>query len=98
MGDIGVRETASEVDLLSLIGNAIAHLQRSIELFDAADRAAGLGQLTGVIDDIDRYLNQLDKDPLVQLARIDSSCLVDCLHHVQDDLSNVIRELRSPTP
>jgi len=98
MGDIGVNDISDSVDLLSLIGTAITHLQRSIEFFDGADRAGGLEQLTGVIDDIDAYLEQLDRDPLVRLARVDSACLVESLHHVQSDLSTVIRQLEgTPT-
>lgn len=91
-----MNETSETKDLLSLIGRAIGHLQRSIESFEGADEHAGLSCLSTVIRDIDAYLDRLGEDPLVPLAHVDPARLRQSLHHVQDDLAGVIEEIQGP--
>ncbi len=89
-----MKEPSDTVDLLTLIGSAIGHLQRGIRHFDAADNPVGLSCLSTVIADIDAYLDRLADDPLVPLARVDPAKVRASLHHVQDDLTVVIEQIR----
>ena len=99
MGNNAVKRPSDTVDLLSLIGNAIEQLGQCIELFERADSRVGLQRLSNVIHDIDTYLVHIEEDPLVRIAGVDSVRLADGLHHVQQDLSAVIRQLdASATP
>ena len=82
------------MDLLTLIGGAIGHLQRGIRHLDAADNGVGLSCLSTVIADINVYLDRLADDPLVSLARVDPIKVQTSLHHVQDDLAVVIEQIR----
>jgi len=82
-------------DLLTLIGEAIANLQRSIRHFETSEAADAVSCLASVIDAIDRYLLRLPDDPLVALAHVDAGRLRRALGQVQDDLSFVISEHRS---
>ena len=91
-----MNESGDTVDLLSLIGQAIGHLQRSIEHFEEDDRGTGLSCLSTVIHDIDAYLDRLADDPLVPLAHVDPNRLRESLHHIQDDLSSVIEQIQRP--
>jgi len=91
-----VTDPSKTVDLLSLIGKAIGHLQQSIEHFEEADEKTGLSCLSAVITDIDAYLERLAEDPLVPLAHVDPDTLRESLHHVQDDLSVVIERIDPP--
>jgi len=94
-----VREASGTVDLLSLIGSAIEQLQQCINLFEGEDRSGGVQHLTTVIRSIGTYLEQLDADPIVQLAGVDPASLADSLHHVQSDLSSVVQQVEHhPTP
>lgn len=93
-----MNESSSAVDLLTLIGRAIGHLQQSIERFEEADQGTGLSCLSSVIDDIDAYLDQLGDDPLVPLAHVDPARLRESLHHVQDDLAVVIEQIEQTPP
>lgn len=89
-------ESSKTVDLLTLIGNAIGHLQKCIEHFEEADQKTGLTCLSTVITDIDVYLDRLAEDPLVPLAHVDPERLRESLHHVQDDLSVVMERIEPP--
>jgi len=91
-----VNESSGTVDLLTLIGNAIGHLQQSIQHFEDAERRRGLSCLSSVIADIDAYLSRLADDPLVPLAHVDPERLRESLHHVQNDLSVVIEQCHGP--
>ena len=91
-------KVSDTVDLLTLIGNAIGHLHRSIEHFEGADDQTGLTCLSTVVTDIDVYLTRLADDPLVPLAHVDPNRLRESLHHVQEDLSAVIDRIRRSPP
>ncbi len=94
MGETGVREE-SMFDLLNLIGKAIESLQQSIELFEASRREAGLKQLSFVILEIDRYLEQIDEDPLLKIATVDRAGLSERLVGVKGELASVIENFAS---
>jgi hypothetical protein len=94
--EIRVSESTSTADLLTLIGKAIGQLQQSIRYFEESDKGNGLGCLSTVITDIDTYLDRLNEDPLLPLARLDPERLRESLHHVQDDLSTVIGQFGQP--
>ena len=89
-----MNEPGDTVDLLSLIGQTIGHLQKSIEHFEDNDSGTGLSCLSTVIHDIDAYLDRVADDPLVPLAHVDPSRLRESLHHVQNDLSAVIEQIK----
>jgi len=91
-----VNESSDSIDLLTLIGNAIGQLHRSIEHFEGSDDRTGLSCLSTVITDIDAYLARLAEDPLVPLSHVDPDRLRDSLHRVQDDLSVVIDRIQCP--
>jgi len=91
-----MNETSDTVDLLTLIGRAIGQLHRSIQHFEESDSGRGLSCLSTVITDIDTYLDRLTDDPLVPLSRVDPDKLRESLHHVQEDLSVVIEQVRRP--
>ncbi len=91
-----MNESSGTVDLLTLIGNAIGQLHRSIEHFEGADNTTGLSCLSTVITEIDTYLTRLAEDPLVPLAHVDPDRLRESLHHVQEDLSVVIDRIQRP--
>jgi hypothetical protein len=91
-----VNESSDAIDLLTLIGQAIAQLQRCIEHFEEADQGTGISCLSTVISDIDAYLDRLGEDPLVSLAHVDPARLQESLHHVQEDLSAVIKQIERP--
>ncbi len=93
-----MNESGDAVDLLSLIGQAIGHLQKSIEHFEGDDSGTGLSCLSTVIHDIDAYLDRLGDDPLVPLAHVDPNRLRESLHHIQGDLSAVIEQIQHPPP
>ena len=92
-----MKESSDAVDLLTLIGKAIGHLQEGIAHFEEADKGTGLSCLSMVIDDIDAYLAQVGDDPLVPLAHVDPTRLQESLHHVQRDLSAVIEQIERPS-
>lgn len=96
MGEITLKDARSSHDLLTLIGSAIEQLQRGIELFETSSRREGAACLATVIQSIDAYLAHAEEDPLLQLARIDSSDLSDDLQHVKLDLAAVIHQVEDP--
>ena len=77
-------------DLLNLIGKGIENLQRSIELFEASERDAGLDQLASVIQQIDGYIERIDEDPLLKITTIDRAGLGERLLGVKEELTSVI--------
>jgi len=83
------------LNLLNLIGKAIENLQQSIELFEASRREAGLKQLSSVIAEIDCYLEQIDEDPLLRIATVDSAGLSERLVGVKGELASVIESFAS---
>ncbi|HDJ29966.1 MAG TPA: hypothetical protein ENF29_02815 [Candidatus Acetothermia bacterium] len=80
-------------DLLSLIGNAVDRLQRSVTLFSDSDRSAGLKELQHVVNEIDQYIAKIDQDPLLKIAGIDRDQIVSELEGVKHELTLVIDEL-----
>ncbi len=94
MGEMGVRED-DMLDLLNLIGKAIENLQRSIELFEASRREAGLKQLSSAILEIDHYLERIDEDPLLKIATVDRVGLSERLLGVKGELTSVIESFAS---
>ena len=86
------------LDLLTLIGNSIEKLQRSVELLEASRRADGLKQLSSVILEIDSYIKQIDDDPLLKLAPIDRASLGERLQSVKGEIMSVIDGLPPTTP
>lgn len=80
-------------DLLTLIGDAVEKLQRSVTLFADSDRSAGLKELQDVVARIDRYVQEIDSDPLLALASLDRELIVDELEGVKRELAVVIDEL-----
>lgn len=80
-------------DLLSLIGNAIERLRKSVEFFETARQADGLEELSSVIAEIDGYVVEMDQDPLLKLSPVDRSQLVGRLGNVKQELQAVIDRL-----
>ncbi len=80
-------------DLLTLIGSAIERLKRSVELFETSQRDGGLQELFSVIEEIDRYLAQIDDDPLLKLSPVDRAGLGERLETVKGELAAVIERL-----
>ena len=80
-------------DLLTLIGDAVEKLQRSVTLFESSDRRAGVDELRDVIARIDRYVQEMDGDPLLKLASIDQAVVAQKLAGVKHELSLVINAL-----
>jgi hypothetical protein len=77
-------------DLLSLIGNAIEKLGKSVELFEASRQSDGLDELSSVIAEIDGYVLRIDEDPLLKLSPVDRTQLVERLGNVKQELQAVI--------
>ncbi|MCD5417702.1 hypothetical protein LR021_05070 [Candidatus Bipolaricaulota bacterium] len=77
--------------LLTLIGYAVTKSQESVELFEKADSEAGCRCLITVIDEIDSYMNETSKDPLLQLVPIDHDTLNARLQVVKEKLSEVVK-------
>jgi len=91
MGEISLTEAKKTGDLLTLIGTAIEQLRQSIDLFESASQTEGIECLSTVIDDIDDYMEKAHDDPLLRLARIDSSSLAADLSLIKTDLVSVIQ-------
>ena len=79
------------MDLLTLIGNSIEELQRSIEFFDKSEPQDGVARLSIVMQGIGHYLARIEDDPILKLAPIDPVVLAERLHGVEEDLSAVIK-------
>lgn len=88
-----MQETQETGDLLSLIGQSMDDLRRSIDLFEASERAAGLAHLAAVVQGIDAYLQRLDPDPLLRLAPVSPEKIRSALAGIRQDLDRVIDEL-----
>lgn len=95
---MNVKGTEQTADLLSLIGKAIDELRLSIGRFEAADQQRGLEHLATVVGSIDAYLDHLESDPLLLLAPIPPGDVRASLHHIRDDLNQVIRGGLAGTP
>jgi len=80
-------------NLLTLIGDAVEKLQRSIGLFTQAKQEAGLKELQEVTAGIDRYVQKIDEDPLLSLASLDRELIIQELQGVKQELAVVIEEL-----
>ena len=80
-------------DLLTLIGDAVEKLQRSVTLFELSDCSGGVNELREVITRIDRYVQGMDEDPLLKLASIDRDVVIQKLEGVKQELSVVIAAL-----
>jgi len=90
-----VKDASATADLLTLIGHAINQLQRCVTLFEASDRESGLGHIATVIEEIDRYLETSDEDPLLRLAALPKARVREGLLDVRTDLASVIDTLRT---
>ena len=86
-------ETRQTDDLLTLIGTAIEQLRQSIELFESSSQDRGILCLASVIREIDEYMNRAHDDPLLRLARIETSRLATDLDHIKSDLVAVIEHV-----
>ncbi len=80
-------------DLLTLIGDAVEKLQKSVTLFTDSERSAGLKELQDVVTHIDRYIQEIDDDPLLSLASLDRQQIIKELEGVKRELAVVIDEL-----
>jgi len=80
-------------DLLNLIGDSIQNLSQCIELFEAAHRDGGVEKLAAVIAEIDEYMREIDSDPIIRLASIDSAEITGRLKSIETDLASIISEL-----
>lgn len=92
-----MRGEGGAVDLLTLIGDTIDRLRRSIELFEGSKQCAGVEHLSAVIEGIDVYLKKLDGDPLLKLASLPPARVREGLHHVREDLCAVIHDVQHST-
>ncbi len=90
MGGNRVKDTSATADLLTLIGHAIDQLQRCVTLFEASEKRGGLRHLSTVIEEIDRYLETSDEDPLLRLASLPAARVREGLLDVRADLASVI--------
>ncbi len=90
LGDPGVS------DLLTLIGDAVEKLQRSVSLFEESDRQAGIAELHAVIAGIDRYVQGMNDDPLLKLAAVDRELVIQKLNGVKQELFVIINALAAP--
>ena len=88
--------TGKTTDLLTLIGNSIEELQRSIEFFNKAEPQDGVARLSSVMQGIGYYLTRIEDDPILKLAPIDPVVLAERLHGVEEDLSAVIEGFANP--
>ncbi len=80
-------------DLLTLIGRATERLRAGAILIERAKRQEGIEELTGVVSDIDAYLDTATEDPLLQLASIDHGILSSQLNLVRSDIQAVVEAL-----
>ena len=85
-------------DLLSLIGSSIEKLRKSVELFEASRQSDGLEELSSVIAEIDRYVGQVDDDPLLKLSPVDRTQVVGRLRNVEQELQAVIERFSTALP
>ena len=90
-----MKDAGAATDLLTLIGRAIEQLQRSISLFENAPDK-GMEQLSGVIADIDGYLESAEEDPLLRLAGLPPQGVRDGLLNVREDLAGIVTDSASP--
>jgi hypothetical protein len=90
-----VSEGGDTGDLLTLIGRAIEHLQRSVALFETHATEDGVDRLTQVIEEIDHYLQSPAEDPLLHLASLPASRVREGLLDVRADLTSVIDVFRA---
>ena len=93
---MSLTEAKETGDLLTLIGTAIEQLRQSIELFEASSQIEGVSCLSAVIREIDSYMDRAHDDPLLKLARIDTSSLATDLTHIKTDLVSVIDRVDAP--
>ncbi len=84
-------------DLLTLIGDAVEKLQRSVSLFEKSDHQAGIAELHEVINGIDRYVAGMDDDPLLKLAAVDRELVIQKLNGVKQELFVIINALAAPS-
>ncbi|MFC2077379.1 hypothetical protein ACFLTM_01030 [Candidatus Bipolaricaulota bacterium] len=89
-----MKEARATADLLTLIGHAINQLQRCVTRFEASEQESGLRHIATVIEEIDRYLEASDEDPLLRLASLPKARVREGLLDVRTDLASVIDTLR----
>ncbi len=80
-------------DLLTLIGRATERLRAGVTLIEDEKCKEGIEELTGVISEIDAYLESASTDPLLQLASIDHAELSAQLDLVRTDILAVVEAL-----
>ncbi len=80
-------------DLLNLMGNSIENLSQCIALFDVAQPAGGVEKLSSVLTEIDGYLQEIDADPIIELASVDRGEIEGRLQSIETDLASIISDL-----
>ena len=83
----------NQQDLLTLIGRATERLRAGVMLIEDEKCREGIEELTGVISEIDAYLESASTDPLLQLASSDHAELSAQLDLVRTDILAVVEAL-----